>query len=174
MSSNGLNQFSPWVSSIVITYNNGVSVEVIFTSEIKNCTLTFPASLMAEMILSWSANCKYPTVEITTSTCFIASTKLLWSNRSPCIYYKPIPWNTVTHPSKSKSSDFTYENKIDTQGLEFFDDGWFVWVGKSGLADKNEGWVASLGARFHDELPDVASASDEENLARHRKNTRRC
>ena len=53
-------------------------------------TLTFPASLMAAMILTWSENCARPTVEMTTSTCLIAFTKLSWSCRSPCNITEPI------------------------------------------------------------------------------------
>jgi len=47
-------------------------------------TLMLPASLMAAMILTWSASCRWPTVDMTTSTCFMAFTKVSWSYRSPC------------------------------------------------------------------------------------------
>lgn len=47
--------------------------------KIETFTLTLPASLIAAMILPWSANWPWPTVEITTSTCFIAFTRLPWS-----------------------------------------------------------------------------------------------
>lgn len=47
-------------------------------------TLTFPASLMAAMILVWSGSCIAPTVDITTSTCLVAFTRLSWSYKSPC------------------------------------------------------------------------------------------
>ena len=55
-------------------------------------TLTFPASLMAAMIFTWSANCMNPTVDITTSTCFIAFTKLSWSYKSPCSQWFTHVW----------------------------------------------------------------------------------
>ena len=42
-----------------------------------------PASLIAEMIRSWSANRLWPIVDITTSTCLIVLTRLSWLKRSP-------------------------------------------------------------------------------------------
>ncbi len=44
-----------------------------------------PTSLIAVIRLSWSGSWAVPSVEMTTSTCFNAATRLSWSLMSPCI-----------------------------------------------------------------------------------------
>jgi len=82
-------------------------------------TSTLPASLIAAMMLSWSAKREWPTVENTTSTCFIAFTKLSWSYKSPCINL------TIKYCSsksfyiwKEKTNLCAYMEEGDTKTLE--------------------------------------------------------
>ena len=75
-------------------------------------TLTFPASLIAEMILYWTSNCVWLTIDITTSTFFIASTKLWWSRTSPCVYIKPTIKQSTLH---KKTGEKTWCSNIPEQ-----------------------------------------------------------
>lgn len=56
-------------------------------------------------------------------------------------------------------------NQIDTQVLEILDEFSLDGVGDGAFSHQSEGGVASPCARFHYEFPDVAGASDDQNLA---------
>jgi len=120
------------------------------------------------MILTWSASCKWPTVDMTTSTCFMAFTKVSWSYRSPCHFHiKRWLINQITLSVKwtGEWRMISYMDQINAQSLKMVDelslggvrDGWFSHQSKS--------WVPRLCACFHNMFTDVAGASDDQNLA---------
>ncbi len=61
-------------------------------------TMMCRTSLIAVIRLSWSGSWAVPSVEMTTSTCFNAATRLSWLLMSPCILleyldFNPGPWS---------------------------------------------------------------------------------
>jgi len=97
-----LKHFSHWFNCIVTIHiqskfrweeslsRNEISIENVclfrkyfFPWASEAYTLTFPASLIAAMILTWSSMRSLPKEQMTTSTCLMALTRLWWSFMSP-------------------------------------------------------------------------------------------
>ena len=97
-----LKHFSHWFNCIVTIHiqskfrweeslsRNEISIENVclfrkyfFPWASEAYTLTFPASLIAAMILTWSSMRSLPKEQMTMSTCLMALTRLWWSFMSP-------------------------------------------------------------------------------------------
>jgi len=152
-------------------------------------TVMCPTSLIAVIRLSWSGSWAVPRVEMTTSTCFNAATRLSWSLMSPCILLEyldfikdhevlilwwgiPCPVFTELHKTKKKwrkkklGVESIYFQNCDARSLEWINQLLLWGVGSCCVwANQSKGGMAQPSTRLGDELSNCSSCSNNQNLA---------